>query len=641
MPQRSKAAVWGSWTTVLACLAGVAAVAVPRLPAADTWWHLAAGRVLVELGRLPVEDPFSFGPGRGPWLNHEWLAEVVFYGLYRLGGLEGLFLSRTFLVVVAFGVLPVLGATRRGVPAATAGFVALACCLAGEGWAFFDARAYLFTYLGLSVTILACREFLRTDSRSWLYPLPLVTVLWANCHGGFILGPLTVATAAAGCLLPSSCPRRARDLGVTAAMSLALSAIGTPFGVEALAFPFSLVGRSAFSLGLNEWARPDLIEPLSRWPFAAPGQQWPYLVLVTGSAALLVLRRAQVSWPERFWSLGFLGAGLLAWRHEPLAALVMAHVLPDLVPRCPRNRPFLGAVVGTLALALSVGALAGRLRGGAESWALEREMFPVDAVTFMEANPSLPRELFNPYEWGGYLEWRLAPQFKTFIDGRANTVFSEERYARALWVQYGREWVERLEQAGLGALLEPDDGWTSVLDEAGIRMVLCSHVPGVGDLNERLERSGRWFRIYDDRVASLYLRDEPEMRRLAAGLRHPVTAWSLLVQALDALARGDEPAATDLLGRSVALDPRLPHARVYLGVLLLRAGRDREGAQELEKALELDPTVREAHFNLGLRALKAGDRAGAIRHLELELELDPAHPQAGNVLRELRSGGGG
>lgn len=627
MRQGSWLSPWGRWTAVLGSLVGVTAVALPRLPAADTWWHLAAGRLLVEVGRLPAEDPFSFGPGRGPWLNHEWLAEVLFYGLYRLGGLDGLFLVRTLMVVLAFWILPVLGARRRGVPAVAAGLVALACSLGGEGWAFFDARAYLFTYLGVSFTVLATMEYLRTGSRRWLLALPIATAVWANCHGGFILGPVALVTAAAGCLLPPASPRRAVDLGVTALAAVGLAAVATPYGLETLAFPFSLLTRSPFSLGLNEWARPDLL-----------GAQWPYLVLVVVSAGMLV--RTPASWPVRLWALGFLGAGMLAWRHEPLAAVVMAHVLPDLAPRLPKVPASVAALAGTAVLGLALGIVADRAQGGARAWTLEREMFPTDAVAFLEANPELPRELFNPYEWGGYLEWRLYPHFRTFIDGRANTVFTPERYARALWVQYGEPWRERLRQAGMGPVLGEGE-WDTVLEEAGIRMVLCSHVLGVGDLCDRLARSGRWIRVHDDRVASVFLRDDPASRELATRLRHPETAWSLLGQALTSLSRGDEEGARALLLRSVALDPVMAEPRVYLGVLLLRAGRDLEGLEQLETALALDPSVREAHFNLGLRAWKRGDRAEATDHFEAELETNPEHSGAADLLRQARGGGGG
>ena len=96
--------------------------------------------------------------------------------------------------------------------------------------------------------------------------------------------------------LLSDSPRSAAVLG------LALGAVGTPYGYEMLIFPFSLMARSAFSVGLNEWARPDLMV------------QWPYSLLLLGAG--LVFRRADPV--RRAWLAVFLGAGLVAWRHATI-----------------------------------------------------------------------------------------------------------------------------------------------------------------------------------------------------------------------------------------------------------------------------------------------------------------------------------
>lgn len=615
---------WLSLLAVAAALLGLAALAVPRLPAADTWWQLAAGRLLVESGQLFPEDPFSFGPGRGPWLNHEWLAEVVFYLLARAGGLEALFLFRTGMVVLAFGVLPLVGTARRGVGLPVASAVVLGCGLAAEGQAFFDARPYLFTYLGLSLTLQLALGFLETGRARWLAPLPLITVLWANCHGGYILGPLALAAAAAGCLLEPGRPGRVRPLLLVSALSLALVAVGTPFGLEILVFPFSLTGTTAFTLGLNEWARPDLAD------------QGPYLALLAITLGLSV----RADWPRRFWAMAFLGAGLVAWRHIPLGALASAHLLPDLVPDWPPERlraRWASGLFWTGALLASAWALGQRLEGGAEAWTLTRSHFPVAAVRFLAANPGLPRELYNPYEWGGYLEWHLAPHTLTFVDGRANTVFSQGRYAEALLVQFGDPWRRRLEQAGLEGVLAGHGGWEEVLEAYGIRMVLATHLQG--DLAERLSRSPRWFRIYDDPVAAVYLREQPDLRALVPALVTPESTWTRLERARRELLAGREAEALRVLEEVIREEPRLAGARVLRGTLLLRRGQESEGEGELLEALRLDPRVPDAHFNLAVLALHRGARSQALAHARAELAGNPGHPGAASLVRELGGGG--
>lgn len=611
--------------THLACLVtaitGVAALALPRIPAADTWWHLAAGRFLLTSGRMSQADPFSFGTGRGDWLNHEWLTEILFYLVHQAVGLDGLFLLRTLVVVLAFVVLPLWSARRSLVSTPWACATVLGCAAAAEGWAFFDARAYLITYLGLAGTLFLVNETLRTGDWRFLLLVPPGTVLWANCHGGFILGPLVLLLVALGCLFPPRSTRLARTLALVAAGTLALCAIATPFGFGILAFPFSLIGPSAFTVGLNEWARPDLL------------RQVPFLGLLLVSIALI----PRLDWPRRLCLGCFLVAGLVAWRHAPLAAIMAAFLLPGVMPRWEARSAWamrLGLFFWVLA-ALAMGWLVSvRVKGGASEWTMLRTHFPVAAVRFLQANPQLPRNLVNPYEWGGYLEWTAWPQHRVFIDGRANTVYSQQRYAEALAVQFGPPWVRSLERAGLGALLAGRGHWEDILDRHDVRLVLCTRLQG--DLVARISRSERWFEVYRDPLAVIFLRSEPELVRLAQDLVHPVSQWTFFEQAQLRLREGREPEALELVSQALALDPRWSQALVFRATLHLRARRDAEGERDLREALAWDSGVPDAHFNLAVLAWSRGEPEWALRELRRELDLNSRHAPARALLREIQ-----
>lgn len=612
-------------TTHLACLVtaitGVAAMALPRIPAADTWWHLAAGRYLLMSGRISGADPFSFGTGRGDWLNHEWLAELLFYQVYQVLGLDGLFLFRTLVVVMAFAVLPLWSARRSQASMPWACAMVLGCAAAAEGWAFFDARAYLITYIGLAGTLFLANETLRTGDWRFLLPVPVGTALWANCHGGFILGPTVLLLVALGCLFPTRSTRLARVMTLVAIGTLALCAIATPFGLGILAFPFSLIGPSAFTVGLNEWAQPDLL------------QQIPFLVLLLVSAALA----PRMDWPRRLSLFCFLGAGLLAWRHAPLAALMAAFTLPSAMPRGEAwyARTFRLTLLFWLLAALVMSWLVSlRVKGGAAEWTMLRTHFPVAAVRFLQANPQLPGNMVNPYEWGGYLEWTAWPQYRVFIDGRAHTVYSQQRYAEALAVQFGQPWVRCLERAGFGDLLGGRGHWEDILDRHGVRLVLCTRLQG--DLVDRMSRSDRWFEVYRDPLAVIFLRSEPELVRLAQDLVHPVSQWTLFEEAQLRLREGREPEALESVSKALALDPRWPQALVFRGTLHLRAGRHAEGERDLREALAWDSRVPDAHFNLAVLAWTRGERELALKELRRELALNSGHTPARALLKEIQ-----
>ena len=58
----------------------VAIVAAKGLADPDYFWHLTAGKVIASSG-VPSTDPFSFTWAGKPWTAHEWLSELLMYGL--------------------------------------------------------------------------------------------------------------------------------------------------------------------------------------------------------------------------------------------------------------------------------------------------------------------------------------------------------------------------------------------------------------------------------------------------------------------------------------------------------------------------------------------------------------------------------
>src|SRR5437868_6447869 len=81
---------------LFAAIASLAAV--PPLDP-DLWWHLANGRLIVGLASIPHVDVYSFSAAGQPWVMHEWLADLLMYVGYRLGGLP--LLVAAFAGVVA------------------------------------------------------------------------------------------------------------------------------------------------------------------------------------------------------------------------------------------------------------------------------------------------------------------------------------------------------------------------------------------------------------------------------------------------------------------------------------------------------------------------------------------------------------
>lgn len=58
----------------------------------DMWWHLRTGQIIWTTHTVPLADQFSYTSDQHVRIPHEWLAQVLIYGAYRLGGYPGLML---------------------------------------------------------------------------------------------------------------------------------------------------------------------------------------------------------------------------------------------------------------------------------------------------------------------------------------------------------------------------------------------------------------------------------------------------------------------------------------------------------------------------------------------------------------------
>ncbi|MGA9964369.1 MAG: hypothetical protein WBQ10_04125, partial [Terriglobales bacterium] len=71
----------------------------------DVWWHLRTGQLIVQTHRVFHTDPYSFTRFGKPWVDHEWLSQVLMFGLYRLAGWGGLIAGFGAVIAAAFMVV--------------------------------------------------------------------------------------------------------------------------------------------------------------------------------------------------------------------------------------------------------------------------------------------------------------------------------------------------------------------------------------------------------------------------------------------------------------------------------------------------------------------------------------------------------
>jgi hypothetical protein len=153
----------------------------------DLGWHLAAGDVIRQQGHVPLHDPWSFTAADKQWFNLSWLWDVVASFVFQYAGFGGLIFIVVASGAATAGYLASL-CLRSGASTASTGIAVFAACLLYPAFAA-APNIYLAASPNTATMLFAVLFYGECLKRSrWLLGLPAVMVLWANLHGGFLLG---------------------------------------------------------------------------------------------------------------------------------------------------------------------------------------------------------------------------------------------------------------------------------------------------------------------------------------------------------------------------------------------------------------------------------------------------------------------
>ena len=462
---------------------GLATIAVltvsTRFNDPDLWYHLKLGQVVWTTHSIPTKDLLSHTAYEHAWTAHEWLAQVIIYGVYKLAGETGLMMWLSITSSLVLMLIYVLGYLHSR--NALVAFLGGVC-----GWLFTtvglairpQVMGYTFLLLELILLELAAKR------RRFLWLLPPLFAVWVNCHGSYFFG-----MAVLGVYWISSFQKQ--DWGQIAAdpspdWKLRSAIVGlcgmalclNPVGVKLLLYPLDTLFQQTTSMNsVEEWMAPDLRSGRALAMIAAAG-----LTLL-----IPLLRRSDLLLRELLLvAMTF----YLASQHVRMLFVFGIVVSPVL---CRLAAPLLGMerektehpIVNAVLMAACLLAM---ILAFPNTKAIERQVRrgnPAGAVEFVRrANLSGP--MLNEYVFGGYLMWAL-PEHKDFVDGRAD-VFDWT----GVLAEYGR-WATRSEAPNL--LLDKYKIRFCILSKNSPPLLDVAHLPG-------------WKQAYSDDVAAVLVRQD-------------------------------------------------------------------------------------------------------------------------------------
>jgi tetratricopeptide (TPR) repeat protein len=562
---------------------GVGLLAFRSIDDLDYGIHVGTGRWIIQHGRVPITDPFTWSIPEHAYVAYHWAFQVLAAGLYaRLGDLGPVLMRFVLILCTALTIARTL--FNRRVDLVIGGACALLALVAAE--LRFAVRPELFTYLFLALTAFVIDRW-KQGSRASLLALPLIFVGWVNTHI-YILGfVLLFAELFEQVVLRRIDRRFCVILAVTGAALFI-----NPYGLEAVMEPVRLFTRmnkdNIFAQHITELVSPLAIHDDPRTPFRPTIQFAAWFLLIGASVPALVglLRSRRIADAVVLMVFGMLSLvavrniALFAVVAPPLVACGLTQILsPDSEKWNALRRIIFYVVVvfaSILCVRVSTGAWYAHQRRAIHlAPRVERAALALDAAEFVE-RINLKGRGFNNFNVGGALILG-APSHQIYIDGR-NEVTGEAFF---------KNYLETLQPKRFDSFVE----------SFNIEYVVMGH-SNMMPLIRHLLASQKWTVVHYDSVAVVIVRkDGPNGHLSAMPLPSPIQNEAERWEYLNAIEI--RPSVIDSFSRWLLGTEEVPFEKDRLGTFLLTAGQWKEAERPLLQSAVLAPNFWETSNNLG------------------------------------------
>lgn len=471
------------WVLALIALIALKVQLTPIMPN-DFWWHLATGRIIAHTGHVPRADQFSYTQGGQAYYNQPWLAQLLMFGGYRLGGTALLVFMQTLLLAGSFALL-YTSCRREGAGVR----VAVMCTLVGALVAMDNWQIRPQTYaVPLCIATLGILLAWRRSGHAPLWALPPIMLIWVNLHGTFTLllalcgmiwlGAIGEWLWFGGRPLGMAPGKRSwqelRALTLWSAAAL-LATLANPRGIGIWGYVAGLLTNRSVGDLVTEWASPFRVisEPMT----------WIFFAVFAGVLGILAWRRRSVRLTDLLVLLPFSALAFQSVRNILWFGIVAAPICARLLSAEPR--PATQRTGGVVAMNRLIAALLALMVIATLPWWKSALDLPpavgnlISAETPIAATEELrtrgmhPQRLFHELGFGSYLIWS-AQDLRVFIDPRIELypyqqwrdyiVLGQGQEIDTLARKYGFDgWLlDPQRQAGLVAALDQHPGWQRV-----------------------------------------------------------------------------------------------------------------------------------------------------------------------------------
>lgn len=585
----------------------------------DLWLHMKMGEYILTHGVVPVVDVLSASAQGMPWINHEWLFQVVVFLVKDNWGMDGLLYMQVILVLATCLILLFLTyhPDRQLLAAVMMGLMYFVYQTR------FTLRPDLFSFLffALFIYILSAR----LDER-WAIPVLFVLqVLWTNMHGYFLLGILFVFIGIISEAIKRHVPlpwEWAQEGRLTddeyrrlwwAFFFLVLATFVNPFGLQGSLYPLNILkavsgDSKIFFENITELQRPITMENLTLMT-----DNWPLRMMIFTSFLSFFFNRRNIDISALLFWIVMLVFGLMALRNMTYFAITAYLVtmvnasnlkVTDLVPFKAEDEKFV-QVTGIMARIAIICYLMNygnsmSVQGYYDFDKYERKSvylgvdlraFPRNAADFLIKNGFKGR-IFNDFNSGAYLIGRTYPDIIVYMDGRT------ELRGPKFFEQYRKMWDQGDEKL-----------FDREMERFKMKGVFASTAMGAAPEKflQMMSRKKDYKVVYLDYDAVIFLKDIPENAEFIKKHYIDLSKWK--TKKLDIRRFGPALAS--------------PYQNMARAQSLLAMGYIDQAVAEANAALEIDPTYSQPYRLRGRVCFDSRDWENAFRNFRIVLASEP------------------
>ena len=462
----------------------------------DTGYHLKTGEYIVAHSAVPLYDIFSYTAPNARWIAHYWLSDVVFYEIDKTLGNYGLIAFISILATLTYFIVLKLTWEKIGKRLLPLILFFVFSYLTLELWV---VRPQVFTYFFAVFLIYILEKWRHFKNIRLLYLLIPIFIVWANMHAGVILGFAVVGLYAAQYCLANWHNKRLfiKPLSIFAVSILAT--LLNPNGYKTIIYGW-IIAPVVKQMRVTEWE--SIFSYMEKW------QAKVFLVFLVATLIFVwwaVLRRKKKFLEMDWVSLGLVtGAAimpLISIRHIAFFPLFSLPVVSLYLSRWLDEK---GVIFERVIFAVPLTILIGVILIIGPAIRLVRmpdvlmPPLPIGTADFILKN-NIPGPIFNPEHYGGYLIWRLWPDYKVFIDGRSEIYMGTPN-------------------SDYNAILYQDKGWENLVnDKYKINLIIMTYPEFANDAGLKLVQGIHklgFVTVYYDDTALVFVRDSEQNKNV-------------------------------------------------------------------------------------------------------------------------------